>query len=175
MTDKREFLAELPIFADLSTAALDAVARITREYAFKDNAIIAYQRDLANRLYIVKEGRLFARAIDDNGIVRETYSFLPGQYFNENWLFIPGIHSATIKGKGREGGRLYIIEGPEFMQLLKHFPAIIDELAPREDDDVHYGLSDEAWGEAQKLKVQPRRMYSSVAKAMLQTADKAKR
>ncbi|HRO24379.1 MAG TPA: cyclic nucleotide-binding domain-containing protein [Promineifilum sp.] len=168
MTDKREFLAELPIFADLSTAALDAVARITREYAFKDNAIIAYQRDLANRLYIVKEGRLFARAIDDNGIVRETYSFLPGQYFNENWLFIPGIHSATIKGKGREGGRLYIIEGPEFMQLLKHFPAIIDELAPREDDDVHYGLSDEAWGEAQKLKVQPRRMYSSVAKAMLQ-------
>jgi len=168
VTDKREFLAELPIFADLSAAALDAVARITREYAFEDDAIIAYQRDLANRLYIVKEGRLFARAIDDNGIARETYSYLPGQYFNEGWLFVPGIHTATIKGKGREGGRLYVIEGPEFIQLLMQFPSIIDELAPREDDDVHYGLSDQAWAEAQKLKVRPRRLYSSVARAMLE-------
>ena len=80
MTDKREFLAELPIFADLSTAALDAVARITREYAFEDDAIIAYQRDLASRLYIVKEGRLFARSLDDNGIARDTYQFLPGSW-----------------------------------------------------------------------------------------------
>lgn len=168
MTDKREFLAELPIFADLSAAALDAIARITREYAFEDNAVIAYQRDMADRLYIVKEGRIFARAIDDNGITRETYSYLPGQYFNERWLFLPGVHAATVKGKGREGGRLYVIEGAEFAQLLQRFPSIIDELAPREDNDIHYGLSDEAWIEAQKLKLRPRRAASSVAKAMLQ-------
>jgi CRP-like cAMP-binding protein len=168
VTDKREFLAELPIFADLSAAALDAVARITREYAFEDNAVIAYQRDLANRLYIVKEGRLFARSIDGNGIARETYSYLPGQYFNENWLFVPGVHTATVKGAGQQGGRLYIIEGPEFVQLLQLYPSIIDELAPREEDDVHYGLSDEAWIEAQKLKIRPRRTSSSVAGAMLQ-------
>ena len=145
MTDKLEFLTELPIFADLSPAALDAVARITREYAFDDDAVIAYQRDIANRLFIVKEGRLFARALDNNGITRETYSFLPKQYFNEHWLFVPGVHSATIKGKGTAGGRLYVIEGPEFIQLLKRYPSIIDELAPREDDDIHFGLSDDAW------------------------------
>jgi CRP-like cAMP-binding protein/membrane protein YdbS with pleckstrin-like domain len=167
VTDKLEFLTELPIFADLSPAALDAVARITREYAFDDDAVIAYQRDIANRLFIVKEGRLFARALDNNGITRETYSFLPKQYFNEHWLFVPGVHSATIKGKGTEGGRLYIIEGPEFIQLLKRYPSIIDELAPREDDDVHYGLSDDAWIEAQKLKLRPRRTSSSAAGAML--------
>ena len=167
MTDKLEFLTELPIFADLSPAALDAVARITREYAFDDDAVIAYQRDIANRLFIVKEGRLFARALDNNGITRETYSFLPKQYFNEHWLFVPGVHSATIKGKGTAGGRLYVIEGPEFIQLLKRYPSIIDELAPREDDDIHFGLSDDAWIEAQKLKLRPRRTSSSAAGAML--------
>ncbi len=167
MTDKLEFLTELPIFADLSPAALDAVARITREYAFDDDAVIAYQRDIANRLFIVKEGRLFAKALDNNGITRETYSFLPKQYFNEHWLFVPGVHSATIKGKGAEGGRLYVIEGPEFIQLLKRYPSIIDELAPREEDDIHYGLSDDAWIEAQKLKLRPRRTSSSAAGAML--------
>lgn len=166
MTDKREFLAELPIFADLSAAALDAVARITREYAFDDNAVIAYQRDIANRFYIVKEGRLFARSIDGNGIARETYSYLPGQYFNESWLFMPGVHTATIKGA--QGGRLYVIEGPEFVQLLQRYPSIIDELAPREENDVRYGLSDEGWIEAQKLKIRPRRTSSSIAGAMLE-------
>lgn len=167
MTDKYEFLAELPIFANLSPAALDAVAHIAREYAFEDDAVIAYQRDIANRLYIVKEGRLFARSLDDNGIARNTYQFLPGTWFNDIWLFVPGVHTATIKGTGQHGGRLYIIEGPEFVQLLKSYPDIIDELAPAEQDDIHYGLSDNAWIEAQKLKLRPRRTSSSVSTAML--------
>ncbi len=167
MTDKHEFLAELPIFANLSPAALDAVAYITREYAFDDGAVIAYQRDIANRLYIVKEGRLFARSLDDNGIARDTYQYLPGRWFNDIWLFVPGVHTATIKGTGQHGGRLYIIEGPEFVQLLKRYPSIIDELAPAEDEDTHYGLSDTAWIEAQKLKLRPRRTSSSVSGAML--------
>jgi hypothetical protein len=154
VTDKREFLAELPLFADLSETSLDAVARITREYAFESGGVIAYQRDVADRLYIVKEGRLFARSIDNNGVARETRSYMPGEAFNDVWLFVPDVHKATVKGA--EAGRLLIIEGPEFNQLLKRYPAIIDELAPREEDDTHYGLSDAAWEKAQQLKYRPR-------------------
>jgi len=51
---KQEFIAGLPLFADLSEAAQTAVARVAREYAFEPNAVIAYQRDVANSLYIVK-------------------------------------------------------------------------------------------------------------------------
>ena len=174
MTDKREFLAKLPIFDNLSEASLDAIARITREYAFPQDAVIAYQRDMGHRFYIVKEGRLYARALDNNGIVRaaDTKSYLPGQYTNDLWLFMPAVHAATLIGKGPhptsdEGGRLYVIEGPEFVQLLRRYPAIIDELAPREDDDTRYGLSDEAWAEAQKLKMRPRRVKTSVGGALL--------
>jgi hypothetical protein len=154
VTDKREFLAEMPLFADLSEAALDAVARIAKEYAFEDGAVIAYQRDVADRLFIVKEGRLFARSIDNNGIARETRSYVPGDYFNDIWLFAPDVHRATVKGA--EAGRLLIIEGPEFVQLLKRNPAIIDELAPWEEDETHHGLSDAAWAKAQQLKLRPR-------------------
>lgn len=167
VTEKHDFLAELPLFADLSEAALDAVARITREYAFEDDAVIAYQRDVANRFYIVKKGRLFARSLDENGITRGSFSYLPKTYFDDMWLFVPGVHSATIIGKGADGGRLYVIEGSEFVQLLKQYPTIIDELAPREEEEIHYGLSDGAWIEAQKLKLRPRRASSSVGGAML--------
>lgn len=160
MIEKREFLAKLPIFADLSEAGLDAVARITKEYTFDEGAVIMYQRDIANKLYIVKEGRLFARSIDNNGIPRETKSFFPGDTFREEWLLVPGVHTATVKGA--EAGRLYVIEGPEFVQLLRSFPSIIDDLAPREDDDVHYGLGQAAWIEAQKLKLKQQVRSSSV-------------
>lgn len=167
VTEKYDFLADLPLFADLSEPALDAVARITREYAFEDDAVIAYQRDVANKLYIVKKGRLFARSLDDNGITRDSYSYMPQTWFDDRWLFEPGVHSATIIGKDKDGGRLYVIEGAEFVQLLKQYPVIIDELAPREEDDVRYGLSDHAWIEAQKLKLRPRRASSSIAGALL--------
>ncbi len=160
MTEKREFLAELPIFADLSDAALDAIARITKEYSFVSGAVITYQRDIANRFYIVKEGRLFSRSIDNNGIPRETNSYFPGDYFKEEWLFAPGVHSATVKGA--EDGRLYVIDGADFTQLLKLYPSIIDDLAPREEDDVHYGLSDAVWNEARKLKIKQKVRSSSI-------------
>lgn len=151
MTEKVEFLAELPIFADLSDAALDLVAGLAKEYTFEAGAVIAYQRDVANQLFIVREGRLFSRSIDNNGIPRTTHSFFPGNYLQDKWLFIPSAHPATIKGV--EPGRLYVIEGGGFVQLLRDHPSIIDEFAPREENQIHYGLSDEAWNEAQKLKL----------------------
>ena len=164
MANKLEFIATLPIFADLSDAAQAAIARVATEYSFKQNAVIAYQRDVAGSLTIVKEGRLFARGLDANGIVRETRSYTPGQYFNDLWLFVPGIHSATVKGA--EDGRLLIISGPAFVKLLQDFPAIVDQLAPRDSDGTRYGLSDAAWLEAQKLKLR-RQVRASSADALL--------
>ncbi len=164
MTTKQEFIAGLPLFADLSEAAQAAVARVAREYAFEPNAVIAYQRDVAGSFYIVKEGRLFARAIDSNGIARDTRSYTPGQYFNDLWLFLPGIHSATVKGA--EAGRLLIINSADFLGLLEEYPVIIDDLAPRDDGDIHYGLSEAAWREAQKVKSH-RRVRASSAAALL--------
>ena len=164
MATKLEFIATLPIFANLSGAAQAAVARVATEYSFKQNAVIAYQRDAANAFYIVKEGRLFVRSLDANGIVRETRSYTPGQYFNDLWLFVPGVHSATVKGA--EDGRLLIISGAAFVKLLQDFPAIISQLAPRDEDDTRYGLSDEAWREAQKVRLH-RQVRASSAAALL--------
>ena len=167
MATKLELIAQLPIFHDLSDAAKAAVARIATEYAFTRNAVVAYQRDVANSLYIVKEGRLYARGLDANGRAREglTRYYEPQQYFQDIWLFVPGVHAATVKGSSEEG-RVLIIPGPAFHKLLENYPAIIDELAPRDDGDVHYGLSEPAWLEAQKLKLR-QQVRASSAGAML--------
>lgn len=176
MATKLEFIGTLPIFANLSEAARAAVAAITTEYSFKPNAVIAYQRDVANSLYIVKEGRLFAKGLDANGRAREnlTRYYEPGQYFDDLWLFVAGVHPATVKGStGARGtsdpddeGRLLILPGPAFHKLLEDYPIIIDQLAPRDDGEVHYGLSDAAWQEARKVKLR-RQVRASQAAALM--------
>ncbi len=165
MASKQEFLAELPLFADLSESALAALARITTEYVFHKDGVVAYQRDIANSLYIVKEGRLYGRVLDNQGRVRsapETRAYAPGDSFNDLWLFVPTAHPATVKGSSDEG-RLLLINGLDFVRLLETYPAIIDGLAPRDEEGVHYGLSDAAWAEAQKLKLRGRVRATSAA------------
>lgn len=158
VTSKVEFLANLPIFRNLDLAAIEALAQIAVEYEFDESAIIAYQRDVASSLTIVKEGRLFARAVDKQGIVREqdTRSYSAGEYFGETWLFAPSIHPATVKGT--EAGRILVIEGPVFLQLLQANHRIITDLAPSMDEEGQpLGLSAAAWEEARKLLMHTKR------------------
>lgn len=165
MTSKLEFLAEVPLFKEMSESALRLIAGVATEYAFEQGAVIAYQRDAVDSLYIVKEGRLFARTLDENGIARNSTSYVVGQSFDDRWLFVPGVHPATVKGA--EDGRLLIIRSADFVTLLRDYPGLIPGLAPSEDEEGRpTGLSEEAWNDARKL-LATKKTRSSSAAAML--------
>lgn len=151
MTDKEEFLARLPMFQGLSYAEIVALARIAPEYAFTDNAVIAYQRDVADGLFILRSGRLFVKTVDERGIVRDSRSILANEYFGETWLFAPDVHPATVIGK--EDGRLIIIRSQDFLRFLGENPQVLDNLEPTYDqsENIIAGLSEEAWAEAEKI------------------------
>lgn len=150
MTENAEFLSRLPIFQGLDEEALEGLAAIAAEYAYDAGAIVAYQRDVTNRLTIVKSGRLFARTVDRHGVARESRSYLPGQYFEDVWLFAPSIFSATVKGA--ENGRLLVIEGSQFLTFVTGNREALAQMAPDFDDENNpIGLSQAAWDEAQKV------------------------
>lgn len=153
MASKEEFLAQLPIFQNLYQDELEALAYISEEYAFDDGAVIAYQRDVADSLYIVRSGRLFARSVDERGIARSSRSYFTGDYFNDVWLFEPDAHDATVRGVG--SGRIIIIQSSDFLQFLDRNPGVLAGLEPELDQTgkVVAGLSLEAWEEAQKVRV----------------------
>lgn len=163
VTSKREFLEQLPLFAALTEEELDGLAAITREYEFEDGAVIAYQRDVGNSLYVVKSGRLFARAVDAQGIVRDSRSFLAGDYFGEEWLFTPNAHPATVKGKGN--GRVLIIQSRDFLQYLDAHRDVLDNLEPVYDDSdkVVSGLAATAWEDARKIRLKADRGSTAVS------------
>ncbi len=153
MTGKAEFLGELPIFKELDEEQLEAIAEIAPEYEFSTGALVAFQRDPANSLYIVREGRLFASTVDAQGIVRATREHKAGSCFEDVWLLDTRVHAATIKAT--ESGRLLIIDGPDFLSLLADYPDIIDALEPvyNTNDEYVSGLSEEAWELLEKSRV----------------------
>lgn len=163
VTSKLEFLEQIPIFEALTDDELEALAGIAHEYEFEDGAVIAYQRDVGNSLYIVKSGRLFARTVDTQGIVRSSRSYLPGDYFGEEWLFAPDAHPATVKGKGN--GRVLIIKGSEFLQFLDAHSAVLENLEPVYDQsgNIESGLSPTAWENASKIRLKANRRSAAVS------------
>jgi uncharacterized membrane protein YdbT with pleckstrin-like domain len=153
MTSKREFLARLPLFKNLDPQAIDALSSIAREYEFDKGAVLAYQRDVADKLYIVRRGRLFARTVDERGIVRGTQGYEEGARIKDIWLFLRQAHDATITAT--EAGRVIIIERADFLNFLRHYPDALDDLEPVFDEsgEQQAGLGAEAWAEALKFKV----------------------
>ncbi len=131
MVSKREFLGKLPIFSELYPEELEELAQITDEYKFEKGAAIAYQRDIADRFYIVRSGRLFGQRVDERGIVRETRSYMPGDYFNDIWLFTPTTHEMTVNAAA--AGRMLVIEEKKFLPFLIRNPAILDVLELSEE------------------------------------------
>lgn len=166
VTENSEFLASLPLFARLDEWVIDELAAISQEYTFDKDAIIAYQRDAADSLYIVKSGRLYAKTVDPRGIAREgptTRAYAPGQYFQDVWLFVPGVHPATVRAV--EEGRLLVIPEQAFLTFINDNLGVLGDLAPRSDGATHSGLSDEAWVEARKL-LRPVRARSTGARLL---------
>jgi len=163
VTTKLEFLAQQPIFEAFEEGELRALAPICVEYEFDDGAVIAYQRDVADSMYIVRSGRLFARAVDERGIARETRSYLPGDSFGDIWMFAQNVHPATVKASG--DGRLIIIHGNDFLQFLERNPQTLNKLGPVLDSTgtVIRGLSVEAWEEAQKSRMKANRRSTAVS------------
>lgn len=152
VSEKVEFLAQLPIFTNLEEEQIRALAAISQEYEFDANAVIAYQRDVANSLYIVRNGRLYAQQVDENNIVRGSRQYFAGDYFEDVWLFAPFTHPNTISAA--QDGRLLIINGRDFLTFLTQYPDTLALLAPETDSDGHLlsGLSEPAFAEALKIE-----------------------
>ncbi len=159
MTTKLEFLAAHPIFTDLYDDELLALNQLAQEYTFDRDSVIAYQRDVADSMYIVRDGRLYAKEVDNQGIVRDTNTRQYGanDFFGAQWLFDEGTHPATVTGT--DPGNIIIIEGEDFRQFLRAYPDSVNRLEPIVDQDGKWfaGLPPDVWEIAEKLPLVERR------------------
>ncbi len=147
MSDKVNFLHELSIFENLERAEIEALAFRTVEYEYPDRAVVAYQRDAADRLYIVSSGQLEAHMLDERGQEVARFVYESGDSFDDRWLLHPNAHPATVRAIGNS--RVMILRGESFRQFLEEYPDAISRLEPiftaEDDEELVAGMSPEAW------------------------------
>ncbi|MCA9923874.1 MAG: cyclic nucleotide-binding domain-containing protein [Anaerolineales bacterium] len=124
--EKIEFLSSLEIFEGLTEAELAGLARISGQYAFSNGAVVIHQGDVADKLFIVEDGRLEAVTINKEGVSRRVTQYLPHTWFEDVWLFNPGTHPCSIKAK--QDGRLLIIDSNAFLNFLNTNKAVLSKL-----------------------------------------------
>lgn len=162
MISKLEFLQEHPMFAYLTDEEVEALNRLSRELEYEDGAVVAFQGDIADSMYIVKSGRLYSerrsRGGDEGaGHVLESKNYLPGDHFGDKWMFDPDIHTATVRATSLRGepATVVVITRDSFLRFAHAFPQAIPNLEPVYDeatDEYVEGFTPEAWEEAQKIK-----------------------
>ncbi len=159
MTTKLEFLADHPIFADLDDGQLFALSQIAQEHKFDEDSIIAYQRDVADELVIVRSGRLYAQEVNPQGVVLQanTRQYTTNDFYGAEFLFETGTQPATVTGT--HAGRIIKIKGEDFRRFMVLYPNIIHQLEPVVDEDDHWysGLPEEAWDKAYRLPLSAKR------------------
>lgn len=133
MESLAEFLKKLTIFEGLTDDELADLLPYCKQYDFKQGAIVAYQGDSADALFIVRQGRLGAFTVDVNGVTTDKRPYLPGQYFDDTWLISPKTYPATIRTE--MDGRLIKLRGEEFRAFLSKHP------------EANLDLSQAAWDE----------------------------
>lgn len=174
MTTKAEFLQEHPLFKELYEDHIEALAKITDEIQYENGAMVAYQGDVADSLYIVKSGRLYAETrhndIENNSYVVATKDFLTNDYFKDGWLFEPNVHPANVKTKSYRDkpATVLIIKGSNFVRFLIQYPDALPLLEPEEEEVegelvLVGGLSSVAYGEAQKLFAKAKRRHTVIS------------
>ncbi|MBE7534091.1 MAG: cyclic nucleotide-binding domain-containing protein [Chloroflexi bacterium] len=155
MTTKLKFLQNYHLFKELDPEDLADLAALVEEYEYRDGAIVAYQRDAADSLFIVKSGRLYAKTVE-RGIVTQSRHYLPGDYFGLDWLFAPHVHPAAIQAKAHDDQpvRLLVLRSRDFLPFLSGHHDVIDALEPVYDatDTQVAGFPEAQYAEALKMK-----------------------
>lgn len=162
MTTKAEFLQQHPLFKYLDEDHIEALAQITDEVQYENGGMVAYQGDVADKLYIVKNGRLYAETrqndIANNSYVVQAKDYLVNDYFQDRWLFEPNTHPANVKAKSYRDNpaTVLVLSSTNFVRFLLQYPDALPLLQPEEEEVdgqtiLVAGLSPHAYEEAQKL------------------------
>lgn len=136
MLEKLGFLSSLKIFSHLTYVQLVQIASVSRAWSFSEDAVIAWQEEVADKLFIVRNGIINAYHVDNKGneTLRKTY--VPGDYFDEVWLFGEDVHDTTLRAVRH--GSLYMINQLAFDTFVNKHP------------EAELKMADAAWSKARK-------------------------
>ena len=133
MPSTTDFLLYVPIFADLPTETIEAIARVgTRKKYAKDTPILM-EEEAGSALFVIIEGKVKVSRTSSDGKEVILTILSESDFFGEMAILDGQTRSANVIAL--EDSELFIIRRNDFLQLLRDFPevaiALLQELTQR--------------------------------------------
>ena len=120
-------MLEHPIFAGLPAARLEAAARQMQEVPVAQGTVIIRQGEIADRFYVVAEGRVaVTQAPDTGGAEVHLRDLGPGDVFGEIGLLRRSTRTATVTATAP--GSLLALDADAFLDLVGSGPGLSTRL-----------------------------------------------
>jgi CRP-like cAMP-binding protein len=121
--DERELIRTVPIFSELSDDEVAAVARHATRRQFPKDAVIFFENEPGDTLYVVAVGRVRVSILGDDG--REVILSVlgPGDFFGEMALLDNDPRSATTIAA--EDTELLCLSRPDFETVMRESPTMM--------------------------------------------------
>jgi MFS family permease len=126
LSEESRRLVDLPTFAGLPAARLEAAAREAEPIAVETGTAIVREGDPADRFYVILDGRFGVTQRDASGSERPLRELGPDQVFGELGLLRRTPRTATVTAL--TDGRLLTVDGEAFLALVGAGPGLSTRL-----------------------------------------------
>ena len=117
-------LREIPLFSELSDAALAHVAELATEIECPAGTVLALADDPGTGMFVIEQGRV---VVEGHGGFRAELG--AGEFVGELTLLVPDAHRVA-RVRAATDVRLLAIRRDDFAQLLEEEPAIAVAMLP---------------------------------------------
>ncbi len=120
--NERELLKTVPIFAELSEADMETLARLATRRRYPKDTVVFFENDEGDALFMILEGRIRVTILGDDGREIILTVLGPGDFFGEMSLLDQEPRSATAIAA--EDTELVALHRADFQGLLSENPSI---------------------------------------------------
>lgn len=118
-----EYLKQVPLFADLGSAELEAVGRAATELALPEGAVLMREGDVAHEIFVVLDGTLEVTRAGEH-----VAEIGPGGFAGEMALLTHARRDASVTC--RTPVRALHIDGRSFSDVLRRAPHVAVNMLP---------------------------------------------
>lgn len=123
-------VTRLPLFAGVSPGALELALQRLQGVPVTAGTVVIREGDPADRFYIIESGRFTVDQLDPGTqLSRRLRVMGPDEVFGELGLMHNAPRSATVTAES--DGRLLVLDGPEFLELLNAGPEVSGRMLER--------------------------------------------
>ncbi len=133
MSSTTEFLLYVPIFADLPTETIEAIARVGSRKKYSKDSPILMEEEAGSALFVIINGKVKVSRTSSDGKEVILTILNESDFFGEMAILDGQTRSANVIAL--EDSELFIIRRNDFLKLLTDFPdvavALLQELTQR--------------------------------------------